>query len=412
MRAASWIGAANLADAPFPLENLPYGCFSTPGTPPRPGIAIGDRVLDLAALAAAGLVPPELAVAGLRPFMALGPAAWAATRARLTALLSTDEALRGDPVLSSRALVPMASATLHLPFELAEYTDFYASRQHATNVGSMFRGPERALPANWLHLPVGYNGRASTVVVSGTPVRRPAGQLKPPEGPPVFAPSRRLDFELEVGAVVGTGSAIGRRLTTAGAEAAIFGYVLLNDWSARDIQAWEYQPLGPFQSKAFATSIGAWIVPAAALEPFRTDGPAQEPEPLPHLRQPQPRALDVALEVELVAGGRPTTISRSNLRHLYWSPVQQLVHHASSGCAMRAGDLLGSGTVSGPEPSGYGSLLELAWNGREPVPLEGGGSRSFLEDGDEVVLRGHAQGDGYRIGLGECRGRIEPAEAA
>ncbi len=321
--------------------------------------------------------------------MATGPESWRATRDRLTELLGH----RGtpDPRVAA-ALVPMAEARMHLPFDVAEYTDFYASRDHATNVGRMFRDPDRALLPNWLHLPVGYNGRASTVVVSGTPVRRPMGQIKPPDGPPVFAPSARLDFELEVGAVVGIPSAMGERLSTERAREMIFGYVLLNDWSARDIQVWEYQPLGPFQSKAFATTISPWVVPALALEPFRTAGPDQDPEPLPHLREPQPRGHDVTLEVALsTAGGATGTIARSNLRHLYWSSAQQLAHHASSGCAMRTGDLLGTGTISGPDRESCGSLLELTWNGREPLTL-GGERRAFLEDGDTVTLRGHAQG--------------------
>jgi fumarylacetoacetase len=276
----------------------------------------------------------------------------------------------------------------------------------------MFRGKDNALQPNWLHMPIGYNGRASTVVVSGTKVRRPRGQLKPPNVElPSFGPCKRLDFELEMGVVVGQGSAMGEMLTEAQAEAMIFGFVLLNDWSARDIQQWEYVPLGPFQAKAFATSISPWVVTREALEPFRVSGPAQDPVPLPYLRQAQPNNYDMALEVGLRAGAMnaPRTICATNFKYMYWSSVQQLVHHASSGCAMNVGDLLGSGTISGPEKSQRGSLLEISWNGTEPVELAPGVSRTFLEDGDSLVMRGWCQGDGYRVGFGEVEGTILPA---
>jgi fumarylacetoacetase len=297
--------------------------------------------------------------------------------------------------LHKRALVPMAGVKLHLPITVAGYTDFYSSKEHATNVGVMFRGKDNALQPNWLHMPIGYNGRASTVVVSGTKVRRPRGQLKPPNAEyPSFGPCRRLDFELEVGAVIGQPSPMGEMLNEVQAEEMIFGFTLLNDWSARDIQQWEYVPLGPFQAKAFATSIGPWIVTREALEPFRVHGPAQNPVPLPYLRQARPNNYDLQLDVGLRTAqmNEAVRICRTNFKYMYWSPVQQLVHHASSGCAMNVGDLLGSGTISGPEKHERGSLLEIGWNGTEPIELPGGIRRTFLEDGDSLGFHGWCQG--------------------
>jgi fumarylacetoacetase len=302
---------------------------------------------------------------------------------------------------------------MYLPIAVAGYTDFYSSKEHATNVGVMFRGKDNALQPNWLHMPIGYNGRASTVVVSGTPVRRPRGQLKPPSAEvPSFGACKRLDFELEMGVVVGQSSAMGEMLTEAQAEAMIFGFVLLNDWSARDIQQWEYVPLGPFQAKAFATSISPWIVTREALEPFRRRGPVQEPAPLPYLQQTGTHNYDLQLEVGLRAPSMaaPAGICSTNFKYMYWSSVQQLVHHASSGCAMNVGDLLGSGTISGPEKHQRGSLLEISWNGTEPVELPGGVKRTFLEDGDSLSFRGWCQSEGYRVGFGEVEGTIVPAQ--
>ena len=415
----SWVESANLTDCHFSLPNLPYGVFSNGSRQRRCGVAIGDHVLDLAELDAAGLIevgadPTVFDRDSLNAFMALGSRAWARARARLTELLVAggDPALADDPVLRARALVPAASVQLHLPFTVAEYTDFYAGRQHAWNVGAMFRGSDNALLPNWLHLPVAYNGRASTVVVSGTEIRRPLGQTKGPGAAgPEFGPSRRLDFEVELGAVVGQSSVMGEPLTVAEAEAMIFGYVLLNDWSARDIQTWEYQPLGPFQSKAFATSVSPWVVPRAALDPFRIPAPEPDPALLPYLRQADPSCLNVELEVRLQPAGaaRATTISRCNSRHLYYSAAQQLTHHAVGGCRMNVGDLLGSGTISGPERHQYGSLLEITWGGTEALKLDTGETRTFIEDGDTLTLTGWAQGDGYRVGFGECTGRIDPA---
>ncbi|MGC2810857.1 MAG: fumarylacetoacetase [Bradyrhizobium sp.] len=402
----------------FPIQNLPYGVFSSrDGLAPRVGVAIGNFVLDLWELEQDGrLDVGELGVFAasmLNPFMALGPNAWSRTRARISELLRHDNPeLRDNAELRGRALVPMADVKLHLPIAVAGYTDFYSSKEHATNVGVMFRGKDNALQPNWLHMPIGYNGRASTVVVSGTAVRRPRGQLKPPNVDlPSFAPCKRLDFELEMGVVIGQSSAIGETLSEQQAEQIIFGFTLLNDWSARDIQQWEYVPLGPFQAKAFATSISPWIVTREALEPFRMHGPAQDPAPLPYLRQAQPNNYDLELEVALRATSmnQAVNICRTNFKYMYWSSVQQLVHHASSGCAMKVGDLLGSGTISGPEKHQRGSLLEISWNGAEPVELAGGIRRTFLEDGDSLVMRGWCQGDGYRVGFGEVEGTILPA---
>ncbi|MGC2781965.1 MAG: fumarylacetoacetase [Bradyrhizobium sp.] len=404
----------------FPIQNLPYGVFSATDSPkPRVGVAIGDVVLDLAVLEDDGLLDLSpayevFAQASLNAFMALGPAVWSKTRAAISALLRHDNPrLRDDKLLRSRALLPRRDVTLYLPLQVAGYTDFYSSKEHATNVGVMFRGKDNALQPNWLHMPIGYNGRASTVVVSGTKVRRPRGQLKPPTAEvPSFGPCKRLDFELEMGVVVGQSSPLGEMLTEAQAEAMIFGFVLLNDWSARDIQQWEYVPLGPFQAKAFATSISPWVVTREAMEPFRVTGPAQDPAPLPYLQQTHAQNYDLGLDVALRAAGSNAaqTISQTNFKYMYWSSVQQLMHHASSGCAMSVGDLLGSGTISGPEKHQRGSLLEISWNGTEPVELAGGVKRTFLEDGDSLVMRGWCQGDGYRVGFGEVEGTIVAAE--
>jgi len=403
----------------FPIQNLPYGVFSAKdGLAPRIGVAIGDYVLDVWQLAQDCRIdvvePAVFAAPTLNPFMALGPNVWSRTRARLSELLRHDHPeLRDNEKLRQRALVPMADAKLHLPIAVSGYTDFYSSKEHATNVGVMFRGKDNALQPNWLHMPIGYNGRASTVVVSGTKVRRPRGQLKPPNAElPSFGPCKRLDFELEMGVVVGQPSAMGEMLTEQRAEQMIFGFVILNDWSARDIQQWEYVPLGPFQAKAFATSISPWIVTREALEPFRIRGPEQEPTPLPYLRQVQPNNYDMELDVALRAApmDQPVSICRTNFKYMYWSSVQQLVHHASSGCAMNVGDLLGSGTISGPDKHQRGSLLEISWNGTEPIVLAGGVKRTFLEDGDCLVMRGWCQGDGYRVGFGEVEGTIAPSE--
>lgn len=412
----SFIDSAQGSD--FPIQNLPYGAFSTAdNAQPRIGVAIGDFILDLAVLEGAGLLPKAASGAVfdkpvINDFMAQGAAYWSSVRNAISALLRHDNArLRDDAALRQRAFTPRAQAKLHLAVRVAGFTDFYSSREHATNAGIMIRGPENALQPNWLHIPIAYNSRASTIVASGTPVHRPKGQTKPADAPPIFGPSRRLDFELEMAAIVGAPSKMGHMISVEEAQASIFGFALLNDWSARDIQAWEYVPLGPFQAKAFATTLGQWIVPAEALEPFRVDGPTQDPQPLPYLQQPPRMNYDINLEVELRPGGSnsASTISRTNFKYMYWSSAQQLAHHTSGGCAMSVGDVLGSGTISGPEKGMYGSMLELAWGGKEPITLDGGAKRTFLEDGDVLTMRGYAQGQGYRIGFGEATGEILPA---
>jgi fumarylacetoacetase len=419
------------ADTPFPLENLPYGVFSREDdATPRVGVAVGDRVLDLSVLEAHGLLELDelrgvrvFMGTSLNAFMAAGPAAWSAVRARLQRLLMADgdSELCDNLDLQGQAWVSQKEALMHLPATVGDYTDFYASRQHATNVGVMFRGRDNALMPNWLHLPVGYHGRASSLVVSGTPVVRPHGQTLPTgETAPVFGPSKELDFELELGAFVGVGNPQGRQIPVGEAGDHIFGYALVNDWSARDVQRWEYVPLGPFLAKNFATTVAPWIVPAEALAPFRVAGEAQSaeagnPEPLPYLQQAEPRALDIQLEVRLETegmrrdGAEPAVISRSNAQHLYWSFAQQLAHHTVNGCNMRPGDLLASGTISGDTESSYGSLLELSWRGERPVQLPSGETRAFLQDGDRLIVSGWAQGDGYRIGFGEAEGLVLPA---
>jgi len=341
-------------------------------------------------------------------FMALGADIWRSFRAYMTTALAEGSA---EQTTLQTHLVPMANVTLEMPFTVTEFTDFYAGRHHAFNVGSLFRDPANALPPNWLHIPIGYNGRASSVVVSGTDVTRPNGQLKAPDAEmPVFAPSKRFDLELEMGAIVGKPSK--GRVSVQEADDMIFGYVLLNDWSARDIQAWEYQPLGPFQAKATATTISPWIVTKDALEPFRASTPPREKELLPYLQEPGPMLYDIDLEVALAPEGKSETIlSRTNYNVMYYSAAQQLTHHTTSGCPMRVGDLLGSGTISGPEKENRGSLLELSWGGKEPLTLDTGETRTFLEDGDTLTLRGAAKGDGYKIGFGDCAGTLRPAPA-
>ena len=408
----SWVTSANTADAPFPLNNLPYGVFSTANSDPRCGVAIGDMILDVAAAEEAGLIAltdaPLFDVPFWNEVMEEGPKLWAALRTRLTELLAEGSP---DQAELSDMLVAQSDADMHLPFLVSEFTDFYASKNHATNVGTMFRGAENALPPNWLHIPIGYNGRASSVVVSGTDIRRPWGQLKGPnDDAPRWAPSARFDLELEMGAIVGTFS--DAPVTVAEADEMIFGYVLLNDWSARDIQAWEYQPLGPFQAKATATSISPWIVTKAALEPFRTNTPTREKELLPHLKDCGPMLYDIDLSVTLAPEGKEaSTIATTNYKEMYYSSAQQLAHHTTSGCPMNPGDLLGSGTISGPEKHQRGALLELSWGGKEPITLDTGEERSFLEDGDTLTLHGAAHGDGYTIGFGTCAGTILPALA-
>lgn len=410
----SWIASANSATHPFPLNNLPLGVFDPGDDDPRCGIAIGDKVLDMRAAEEEGLVRfaegPVLDVPFWNELMEMGPAAWASLRAQVTDLLAEGSA---DQASVAPLLFDIREVELLLPFVVTEYTDFYAGKQHAQNMGAILRGSPD-LPANWLHIPIGYNGRASSVVVSGTDIRRPLGQTKAPDADaPGFGPSKRLDIELEMGAIVGMSSPMGQPISTAEADEMIFGYVLLNDWSARDIQGWEYQPLGPFQGKAFGTSISPWIVMKEALEAFRTPVPPRDKELLPYLAEDKPGLYDIELEVLMQPrdAARPSSIAKTNYSRMYYSAAQQLTHHAVGGCGMTAGDLLGSGTISGPERGEFGSLMELSWAGREPLTLETGETRGFLEDGDTMTLRGNARGDGYTIGFGDCVGTIVPALA-
>jgi fumarylacetoacetase len=375
----------------FGVANLPFGVFSRRGEAARVGVAVGERVLDLSGVFAA---EPWFAVGSLGAFMAAGPASWRRVRERLTTLL-TDESNRAEV---EPHLIPLADVRLHLPFEVADYVDFYSSREHAENLGRILRPGSEPLLPNWRHLPVAYHGRAGTVVVSGTPIMRPYGQRDGELGP-----TAKLDIEAEVGFVVGVPSPLGRRVPVGGFREHVFGFVLVNDWSARDIQAWEYRPLGPFLGKSFATSISPWVVPVAALEAARVPPPAQDPEPLPYLRCAEPWGLDLTLQVEI----NGHVVSRPPFAGMYWTPPQQLAHATVNGAALRTGDLMASGTVSGPED--FGSLTELTWDGSRPLRLPDGTSRSFLRDGDTVRITATAPGaDGELIGFGEVTGTIHP----
>jgi fumarylacetoacetase len=381
----------------FGPEHLPYGVFRRAGEAPRVGARLGDGVLDLAALAADGPLdedPALFAQPSLNAFMAAGRDAWGRVREALQALTAGPDA---EP-----ATMALEEVELLLPIAVGDYVDFYSSLEHAANVGRLFRPDADPLVPNWRHMPIGYHGRAGTLVVSGTPIRRPSGQRREPgDKAPVYGPSARLDIELELGFVVGAPSALGEPVAVQRALDHVFGVLLVNDWSARDVQAWEYRPLGPFLAKSFATSVAAWVTPLEAVLDRRVDAPAQEPAPLPYLHE-EPWALDLDLEVQL----NGTVVTRTNARHLYWSAAQQLAHLTVNGASLRVGDLFASGTISGPEREQRGSLLELSWNGAEPIELADGSTRSFLQDGDEVVLRG---GAGDELALGEVRGRIEPA---
>ncbi|KDD73772.1 fumarylacetoacetate hydrolase [Helicosporidium sp. ATCC 50920] len=416
----SWVTVAPESD--FPIQNLPYGVFSTDtDSTHRIGVAIGDWVLDLNELANSGFFNgPALsgsdcfAQPTLNAFMGLGQTAWKEARATLQRLLSAKEGALRDSPSRERCLLPMSSVSMHLPASIGDYTDFYASREHATNVGIMFRGKDNALQPNWLHLPVGYHGRASSVVVSGTDVHRPWGQLPgAPGAAPSWGPSKVVDYELEMGVFVGPGNALGAPLSVEAASKAIFGYVLMNDWSSRDVQRWEYVPLGPFTSKNWATTISPWVVTAEALAPFAHAPPQQDPEVLPYLRHAKGSTnYDVKLEVAVLPEGedKETVLTRSSMGALYWTPAQMLAHHTVTGCNMRPGDLLATGTISNEGDKGAGCLLEATWNGRDPIPLESGGQRTFIQDGDLITMRGHCQGDGFRVGFGSAAGRLLAAK--
>ncbi|KAG8235830.1 hypothetical protein J437_LFUL016091 [Ladona fulva] len=405
----------------FPLENLPYGVFSTVNNPQhRIGVAVGDLVLDLSAISQlfnGPLLKNKQHVFNeptLNAFMSLGRPFWLEARATLQRILAADcPILRDDANLRAISLIPQSEVKMHLPAEIGDYTDFYSSIYHATNVGIMFRGKENALMPNWKHLPVGYHGRASSVVVSGTDIRRPNGQTRPSDdAPPVFGPCRLMDFELEMAFFVGgPGNPLGKPVPVGEAHEHIFGMVLMNDWSARDIQKWEYVPLGPFLAKNLGTSISPWVVTMEALEPFKVANFPQDPEPLPYLMHHDNYNFDINLEVDIKPEGTPvaSTVCRSNFKYLYWTPKQQLAHHTITGCNMRPGDLLASGTISGETSDSYGSMLELCWKGTKNVPLVGGMSRKFLQDGDEVIVKGFCQHENYRVGFGICSGKVLPA---
>jgi len=398
----TWVDGAH--GSPYDVTNLPYGVFSLPDDEPRVGARIGDFVIDLAPLAASDMLDRARVFEqpSLNPFMSMGRPAWTSVRSWLVELL-TDAAARPEV---EPFLVPLADVRMHAPFEVADYVDFYCSLDHASNVGRIFRPDAEPLLPNWRHLPVGYHGRAGTVVPTGTDIVRPSGQRKPPgDDSPTFGPSQRLDIEAELGFVVGTGSGLGRPVGVADFADHVFGVVLVNDWSARDIQAWEYVPLGPFLGKSFATSIGAWVTPLDALTAAHVPLPGQEPTPLPYLQVDGDAGLDIDIEVSW----NDTVVSRPPYRSMYWSPAQMLAHLTVNGASLRTGDLYASGTVSGPEREQRGSFLELSWGGREQVTLADGTTRTFLEDGDQVVLSATAPGaDGGRIALGEVAGRIRP----
>ncbi len=426
----SWLESANTPGADFPIQNLPFGVFRRARTDqaPRIGVAIGDQILDVRGCVEAGLVDSigsegcrALTDVNVNAFLACGAGVWRETRHAISGLLHRDDAtLRDDAAARAALLVAPHDAIMLVPAAIGDYTDFYCSIHHATNVGRLFR-PDNPLMPNYRHLPVGYHGRASSIVVSDTPVRRPMGQTMPADAElPVYGPCRLLDYELEMGFYVGTGNALGRRIAMAEAPRHIFGMCLLNDWSARDVQKWEYQPLGPFNAKNFCSTVSPWIVTLEALAPFRVSGPdraGDDPPLLEYLRPVDDLGLDIFVEVELSsdamrrAGTPPFRVSRANFRDMYWTVGQMLVHHTSTGCNMRPGDLVGSGTVSGPGDDAGGCLLERTWRGERPLDLPDGTQRKFLQDGDEVVLRAWCEREGAkRIGFGECRGVVLPAE--
>jgi len=405
----------------FPVQNLPYGIFKTGiNTEPRAGTAIGDYILDLSIITKKGLIKCLASEKNvfmndsLNEFMSLGKKIWHEARIDIKKLLDADNPiLRDNEILRNECFIPVSECEMCMPVSIGDYTDFYSSKEHATNVGIMFRGKENALMPNWLHLPVAYHGRASSVVLSGTDIIRPKGQTKADDAEmPSFGPTKLLDFELEMGFFIGKGNNLGEPIPVESAGDHIFGMVLVNDWSARDIQKWEYVPLGPFLAKNFATSISPWVVTMEALEPFKTKRTEQIPVPLPYLISKGDNAYDIKLDVSLKTGksGKSVIISRSNFKNLYWDISQQLAHHTITGCNMRTGDMLASGTISGPSKDSCGSLLELTWRGTEPIKLPNGEERKFLLDGDTLSISGYCEGDGYKVGFGEVTGKILPAK--
>lgn len=413
----SWIEIDK--DSDFPIQNIPFGIYSIAGSNPRACVAIGDKIADLYELATRGYLDgmgfnaEDFNKPELNDLMKSGKMGMRKLRNRLADLfdLNTPDLQDKESDISA-ILKPRQSATMHLPVRVGDYTDFYSSIEHATNVGTMFRDPKNALLPNWRHIPVAYHGRSSSIVPSGVPIHRPKGQTRPhPEEPPVFGPTKRLDFELEMAFVTFDGKPMGDSISTKEADDFIFGMVLFNDWSARDIQKWEYVPLGPFLAKNFASSISPWIVTLDALEPYRTLGPAQNPEVLPYLEYEGEKNIDINLEVGIETGsGKETTICFSNYKYLYWTLNQQLAHHTVNGCNIRVGDMMASGTISGTKPTSFGSMLELSWSGSKPIKLTDGTLRTFINDGDTVIMRGHAMGNGVKIGFGEVRTKVLPAK--
>lgn len=412
----SWLAVAD--DSDFPIQNIPFGVFLTRDDIITIGTRIGDFAIDLGALHQLGyfegipLTDDIFLQDTLNDFISDGKNTWRAVRNRISELFDIEnQDLQFNEDHKKVILFAMDEIEMKLPVQVGDYTDFYSSREHATNVGSMFRDPENALMPNWLHLPVGYHGRSSTIVPSGIPVRRPVGQTFPKGADqPVFGPSRLVDFELEMAFITTDANALGEPIPIDEAEDYIFGMVLFNDWSARDIQKWEYIPLGPFLAKNFASSISPWIVTMDALEPFRVESPEQDPEPLPYLRQTGANSYDIHLEVAIAPEGEePTTVTRSNFKYMYWTMVQQLAHHTVNGCKVNSGDMMGSGTISGPTPDSYGSMLELSWQGTRPVRLKNDIERKFIADNDTVILKGFCQKNGSRIGFGEVSTKLLPA---
>lgn len=411
---STWVKVPKNSD--FTIYNLPYGIFSTKTKSPRVGIAIGKQILDLSALARRGyfdvlnIDKKVFAQPVLNDFIALGKERTKQVRAMIQRDLGDENSIiKHNP----RLLVQQRNATMHLPVQIGDYTDFYSSIEHATNLGKMFRDPANALLPNWRHIPVGYHGRASSIIVSGTNIHRPKGQVLPKgETQPVFQPCARLDFELEMACIIGKNNELGNSVSTAEASDYIFGLSLFNDWSARDIQKWEYVPLGPFLGKSFASSLSPWIVPLEALEPFRVSGPPQNPAVLPYLEYEGERNYDIALSVAILPEGakKETTVSVSNYKYMYWNIEQQIAHHTINGCNIKVGDLMASGTISGKDETSYGSMLEIAWAGTKPVKLKGGETRVFIQDGDTVIMRGHADKNGIRVGFGEVSSKILPAK--
>lgn len=410
----SWVSSAQ--GSIFPIQNLPYGIFSTVQKTPRIGVAIGDKIMDLYELALHQLIDlnPEIANQNsINSFMALGKEKTNAIRLQMASLLEMGNDVLVNHTNKADFFVEMNQATLHLPIKIGDYTDFYSSRQHATNVGIMFRDPANALLPNWLHIPVGYHGRASSIVVSGTPFHRPKGQIKPVESePPIYSESKRMDFELEVGFVVGKSTELGQTVSTKDAEKYIFGLFLFNDLSARDIQQWEYVPLGPFLGKNFASVVSPWVVPIEAFDAFRVAGEVQSPKVLPYLEYEGEKNYNIELEVAIAPENQEeTVICRSNFKYMYWNMCQQLAHHTVNGCNLNVGDVMASGTISGPEPHEFGSMLELAWKGTKPVQLKDGTERVFLKDHDTCIMRGFAKKDGVTIGFGDCTTKVLPAKS-